>query len=120
MPLLHNYSDSDILKEPAKNFSRASLSDPIKAEERLVCIAHFFTNTATGGDSGSSKGRARGTIQIDRKTADGRTPLKVATMNGLNNADGEAEVDKKVTIPQWLTPEKIYNHFSKKTINFEE
>lgn len=115
-----NYSDSDITKEPARKFVKASLSDPRKAEERLVCIAHFFTNTATGGDSGSSKGRGRGTIQIDRKTADGKTPLKVATINGLNNSEGDAEVDKKVTIPDWLTPEKIHNHFNNKPINFED
>jgi hypothetical protein len=115
-----NYSDSDITKEPAKKFVKASLSDPRKAEELLVCIAHFFTNTAVGGSDGTAKGRARGTIQIDRKTADGETPLKVAAVNGLNNPDGEAEVDKKVTIPSWLTPQNINQHFNGKTINFEE
>jgi hypothetical protein len=114
-----NYSESDITKEPAKKFVKASLSDPRKAEEWLVCIAHFFTNTAVGGSDGTAKGRARGTIQIDRKTADGKTPLKVAIVNGLNNSEGDAEVDKKVTIPSWLTPENIHNHFNGKTINFD-
>lgn len=115
-----NYSDSDITKEPAKKFVKASLSDPRKAEERLVCIAHFFTNTAVGGSDGTAKGRSRGTIQIDRKTADGNTPLKVATLNGLNNAEGDAEVDKKVTIPGWLTPESVHNHFNGKPLSFED
>jgi hypothetical protein len=114
-----NYSESDITKEPAKKFVKASLSDPRKAEERLVCIAHFFTNTATGGSGGTAKGRARGTIQIDRKTADGKKPLPVATINGLNDSSGEAEVDKKVTIPDWLTPDKILDHFNGKPINFD-
>ncbi|MEA5605735.1 hypothetical protein [Nostoc sp. UHCC 0252] len=114
-----NYSESDITKEPAKKFVKASLSDPRKAEERLVCIAHFFTNTAVGGSDGTAKGRARGTIQIDRKTADGKTPLKVATINGLNNSDGDAEVDKKVTIPGWLTPESIHKHFNGQPIDFD-
>lgn len=59
----------------------------------------FFTNTAVGGSDGTSKGRARGTIQIDGKTADGDTPLKVAMVNGLNNSEGDAELDKKVTMP---------------------
>ena len=115
-----NYSESDITKEPAKKFVKASLSDPRKAEERLVCIAHFFTNTAVGGSDGTAKGRARGTIQIDRKTADGKTPLKVAIVNGLNNSDGDAEVDKKVTIPSWLTPESIHKHFNGQPIDFED
>jgi hypothetical protein len=114
-----NYSESDITKEPAKKFVKASLSDPRKAEERLVCIAHFFTNTAVGGSDGTAKGRARGTIQIDRKTADGKTPLKVATINGLNNSEGDAEVDKKVTIPGWLTPESIHKHFNGQPIDFD-
>ncbi|MBD2246788.1 hypothetical protein [Nostoc sp. FACHB-888] len=115
-----NYSESDITKEPAKKFVKASLSDPRKAEERLVCIAHFFTNTAVGGSDGTAKGRARGTIQIDRKTADGKTPLKVATVNGLNNEEGDAEVDKKVTIPGWLTPESIHKHFNGQPIDFDD
>lgn len=115
-----NYSESDITKEPAKKFVKASLSDPRKAEERLVCIAHFFTNTAVGGSDGTAKGRSRGTIQIDRKTADGKTPLKVATINGLNNSDGDAEVDKKVTIPAWLTPESIHKHFNGQPIDFDD
>jgi hypothetical protein len=115
-----NYSESDITNEPARKFVKASLSDPRKAEERLVCIAHFFTNTATGGSGGTAKGRARGTIQIDRKTADGKKPLPVATINGLNDSSGEAEVDKKVTIPDWLTPDKILDHFNGKPINFED
>ncbi|WP_445631159.1 ATP-binding protein [Nostoc sp. DSM 114167] len=114
-----NYSDSDITKQPARKFVKASLSDPRKAEERLVCIAHFFTNTATGGDSGSAKGRARGTIQIDRKTADGKIPLDMAVINGLNNFEGDAEVDKKVKIPGWLAPKNINDHFNGKTINFD-
>lgn len=114
-----NYSESDITKEPAKKFVKASLSDPRKAEERLVCIAHFFTNTAVGGSDGTAKGRARGTIQIDRKTADGKIPLKVAVINGLNNSEGDAEVDKKVTIPSWLTPESIHKHFNGQPIDFD-
>ncbi|MBD2532600.1 hypothetical protein H6G97_24640 [Nostoc flagelliforme FACHB-838] len=115
-----NYSESDITKEPAKKFVKASLSDPRKAEERLVCIAHFFTNTAVGGSDGTAKGRSRGTIQIDRKTADGKTPLKVATVNGLNNEEGDAEVDKKVTIPGWLTPESIHKHLNGQPIDFDD
>ncbi|MBD2472641.1 hypothetical protein [Nostoc sp. FACHB-145] len=115
-----NYSESDITKEPAKKFVKASLSDPRKAEERLVCIAHFFTNTAVGGSDGTAKGRARGTIQIDRKTADGKIPLKVAIVNGLNNSSGDAEVDKKVTIPGWLTPLSIHKHFNDQPIDFDD
>ncbi|HYX12834.1 MAG TPA: hypothetical protein VE944_00395 [Nostoc sp.] len=115
-----NYSESDITKEPAKKFVKASLSDPRKAEERLVCIAHFFTNTAVGGSDGTAKGRSRGTIQIDRKTTDGKTPLKVAIINGLNNSEGDAEVDKKVTIPGWLTPGSIHKHFNGQPIDFDD
>jgi hypothetical protein len=113
-----NYSDSDITKDPAKKFVKASLSDPRKAEEWVVCIAHFFTNTATGGSDGTAKGRARGTIQIDRKTANGKTPLNNATINGLNDEQGEPIEDLKVTIPGWLTPDSIHHHFNDKPIQF--
>lgn len=113
-----NYSDSDITKEPARRFVKSSLSDPRKAEERLVCIAHFFTNTATGGSDGTSKGRDRGTIRIDRKTANGKTPLKNVTINGLNDSNGEPIEDLKGTIPDWLNPDLINNHFSNFPIEF--
>lgn len=113
-----NYSESDITKESAKKFVKASLSDPRKAEEWAVFIAHFFTNTATGGSDGTAKGRARGTIQIDRKTANGKTPLKNVTINGLNDEEGEPIEDLKITIPDWLTPDAIYRHFNDKPLQF--
>lgn len=53
------------------------------------------------------------------KTADGKISLKVAVINGLNNLEGEAEVDKKVKIPDWLIPDCIHNHFGGKPIIFD-
>ena len=68
----------------------------------------------------TAKSKSRGTIQIDRKTADGKTPLKVAVINGLNNSSKDTEVDKKVTIPSWLTPESIHKHLLGQPIDFDD
>ncbi|AUB43037.1 hypothetical protein COO91_09193 (plasmid) [Nostoc flagelliforme CCNUN1] len=41
-------------------------------------------------------------------------------INGLNNYQGDAEVDKKVTIPGWLTSESIHKHFNGQPIDFDD
>ncbi|MCC5669568.1 hypothetical protein LC653_38550 [Nostoc sp. CHAB 5784] len=73
----------------------------------------FFTNTAVGGSDGTSKGRARGTIQIDGKTADGDTPLKVAMVNGQSVRNRfNSVLPVPITIPEGnfftITKQKAY------------
>jgi hypothetical protein len=44
-----NYSKHDESKDAAKDFSSRAVSDPRKAAEGIIMIAHAFSNAATGG-----------------------------------------------------------------------
>ncbi|MGD1912117.1 MAG: hypothetical protein ACFB2X_15045 [Rivularia sp. (in: cyanobacteria)] len=102
-----NLSQIEATKEQAAMFFRASLSDPRKAKEYILGIAHYFTKTATGGGEGMHQGKIEGCITIKRKTANGQTPLPNALLTGIYDEEGEPVIDQKVTIPAWMRPEKL-------------
>lgn len=105
-----NLSDKDLCKEEAANFTKHSLSDPRKAGEFVICLAHFNTLTATGNKGGTSKAINTQTIQIHRRTANGETPLSNVIVSGLPDDNGDyAEINGN--IPDWLRPEKIVKYF---------
>jgi hypothetical protein len=115
-----NLSDAELCKDSSGRFVKHSLSDIRKAAEYWVFIAHYFTATATGDAKGTHKAKVNQTIQIERYSADAKTPLSNATLNGLVNEKGKVIQDLEVTIPNWLRPETIYGHFNGKPINFED
>lgn len=90
-----------------KKFVRHSLTDVRKANEFLICIAHAFTNAATGNAEGFKELRDQETIQIKRKSKNGRQPLPHAELSGIYNDNGELILEKSVTIPDWFYPDKL-------------
>jgi hypothetical protein len=114
-----NLSDAPECKESAGRFVKHSLSDIRKASEYWVFIAHYFTATATGKADGTHKARVNQTIQIEKYSADGETPLSNATVNGLVDEKGKLIENMEMTIPSWLRPETIWKHFNEKAINFD-
>jgi hypothetical protein len=115
-----NLSDAEACKESAGKFVKHSLSDIRKAAEYWVFIAHFFTATATGKSEGTHKARVNQTIQIEKYSADGETPLSNATVNGLVDSKGKLIENMEVTIPGWLRPESIFRHFNGQPIQIED
>lgn len=112
-----NYSEAEELKDTAAKFVKYSLSDIRKTGERWIFIAHFFTNTATGGSSGTSKAKNAQTIQIERFTEDGESPLSNVFVTGLTDDKGKP-TEADYSIPKWLTPDTIHAHFNGSPIEF--
>ncbi|MEH1808407.1 hypothetical protein [Nostoc sp.] len=94
-----------------KKFIRHSLTDVRKANEFLICIAHAFTNAATGNAEGFKELRDQETIQIKRKSKNGRQPLPHAELSGIYDDGGELILEQKVTIPDWFYPDKLVEIF---------
>lgn len=90
-----------------KKFVRHSLTDVRKANEFLICIAHAFTNAATGNAEGFKELRDQETIQIKRKSKNGRQPLPHAELSGIYDDNGELIIGQSITIPDWFYAEKL-------------
>ena len=95
-----------------KKFVRHSLTDVRKANEFLICIAHAFTNAATGNAEGFKELRDQETIQIKRKSKNGRQPLPHAQLSGIYDDGGELILEHPVTIPDWFYPDKLIEIFA--------
>lgn len=95
------------LKDAAEAFIRHSMSDPRKAKDVPIFLAHGFTNAATGNAVGFKDIREKGTYMIERFSADGDIPKPEAKLQrGVDNV-----ID--VVIPSWFTPEKISQYLGK-------
>ena len=105
-----NLADMEECKEQAGMMAKKSLSDPRKAGYFCIFLSHFATQTGTGNKGGTSEARKTQTIQINRKSANGETPLPNVTVNGLPDAEGNLE-EFNGTIPNWFRPEKIMKYF---------
>jgi hypothetical protein len=95
-----------------KKFVRHSLTDVRKANEFLICIAHAFTNAATGNAEGFKELRDQETIQIKCKSKNGRQPLPHAELSGIYDDNGELILERPITIPGWFYPDKLIELFA--------
>lgn len=109
---LTQLSLQDDCKESVKRFVRHSLTDVRKAAEYLVCISHAFTNAASGNAEGFNDLRQSETIQIKRKSKNGRVPLNHAEISGLYDDDGNLIESKRVTVPDWFYPDSLLRFIS--------
>lgn len=102
--------------ESAIQFFKMSLTDTRKAKEYLLGITHNATNESF--PDGTSAARKAGTILIEKFSANGETPLsRVVIRHGIVDEKGNNLEDEERTMPDWLHPELIYNHFNGKPIN---
>jgi hypothetical protein len=103
-----NYSKHDESKESAKEFSSRAVSDPRKAAEGIIMIAHAFSNAATGGSEGYADARTGNSIQLRLTSTNKMTPTFKGKLTGFKDEDGNVLEDMPVTIPvSWFSPEKI-------------
>ena len=106
-----------LIGEGVDIFFKLSLSDTRKAKCYLLGITHNDTNSSFA--EGTKDTRRAGMILIQKFSANGETPLpRVVIRHGLVDADGNNLEDVEKTLPGWLHPEKIYNHFNNKPIEF--
>ena len=103
----------------ADSFFKLSLTDTRKAKCYLLGITHNDTNSSFA--EGTKDTRKAGMILIQKFSANGETPLpRICIKHGLVDAAGNNLEDVERTLPAWLHPAKIHDHFNGKTINFEE
>ncbi|WP_414553333.1 hypothetical protein [Anabaena sp. CCY 0017] len=100
-------------------FFKMSLTDTRKAKEYLLGITHNATNESF--PDGTASARKAGTILLEKFSANGETPLsRVVVRYGLVDENGNNLEDEERTLPSWMHPERIYQHFNGKPINFED
>ena len=105
--------------ESAIAFFKMSLTDTRKAKEYLLGITHNATNESF--PDGTASARKSGTVLLEKFSANGETPLKrVVVRYGLVDELGNNLDDVEKTLPDWFHPEKIYQHFNGKLLNFDD
>ena len=103
----------------ADSFFKLSLTDTRKAKCYLLGITHNDTNSSFA--DGTKDTRKAGMILIQKFSANGETPLpRICIKHGLVDAAGNNLEDVERTLPAWLHPAKIHDHFNGKPINFED
>ncbi|MEH2086811.1 hypothetical protein [Nostoc sp.] len=73
------------------------------------------------GSQGIGKSSFAASIVMCRKAIFDWNITSIVDAHGHKNrakSSGDAEVDKKVTIPSWLTPLSIHKHFNGQPIDF--
>ncbi len=84
-------------RDAVKAFVRHSMSDTRGGRDRIICIAHTFTNAATGDATGFKELRDKSVILIERFSEDGEKPKAEARLK----ISGEEQI---VSIPNWFAP----------------
>ena len=103
----------------ADSFFKLSLTDTRKAKCYLLGITHNDTNSSFA--DGTKDTRKAGMILIQKFSANGETPLpRICIKHGVVDAAGTNLEDVERTLPAWLHPAKIHDHFNGKPINFED
>ncbi|WP_414544145.1 hypothetical protein, partial [Nostoc sp. CCY0012] len=114
-----NLKSLPMCSENAIAFFKMSLTDTRKAKEYLLGITHNATNESF--PDGTAASRKAGTILLEKFSANGETPLsRVVVRYGLVDENGNNLEDEERTLPTWIHPERIYQHFNGKPINFED
>lgn len=106
-----NYALYKECKETAALLLQKVLSDPRKAHEAPILIAHSNNMGAIGGSEGFSKMRDRGLIQIELFSDSENKPLFKGRITGIKDAEGKV-IERDITLAQWMRPEYIWGLFN--------
>lgn len=108
-----NYAKHEECAKAASEFSGRAVSDPRKASEGIILIAHAFTNQTTGGSEGYAEARVGNSIQLRLTSTNKMKPTFKGKLTGFKNSDGEVLEEKPVTVPvEWFNPEVIRKMFA--------
>lgn len=106
-----NYALYKECKETAALLLQKVLSDPRKAHEAPILIAHSNNMGAIGGSEGFSKMRDRGLIQIELFSDSENKPLFKGRITGIKDAEGKV-IEREITLAQWMRPEHVWGLFN--------
>lgn len=108
-----NYAKHEECAKAASEFSGRAVSDPRKASEGIILIAHAFTNQTTGGSEGYAEARVGNSIQLRLTSTNKMKPTFKGKLTGFKNSDGEVLEEKPITVPvEWFNPEVIRKMFA--------
>ena len=102
----------------AENIIPFVIATPRKRNEHCILISHNLTQGCLGGCESISEPIKTQTYRLKLKTNPESKPLFKGILQGLVNSEGDELEDHPVTLPNWLRPEIIYDHFNGKPINF--
>ena len=106
-----------IVGDIADTWFKFSLTDPRKAKCYVLGITHNDTNTTF--PEGTKDTRKAGMILVQKFSANGETPLpRIVVRYGLVDTAGNNLEDVEKTLPNWLHPQKIHDHFNGKPLDF--
>ncbi|MFM6605360.1 MAG: hypothetical protein ACKPH9_26605 [Dolichospermum sp.] len=107
-----------LIGDLADTWFKLSLTDTRKAKCYLLGITHNDTNSSFA--EGTKDTRKAGMILIQKFSANGETPLpRIVIRHGLVDADGNNLEDVEKSLPNWFHPQKIYDHFNSKPLDFD-
>lgn len=109
------YGQEEATQELAAKFGSKLSSDPRKANESPILIAHAKTLAALGGGEGFAEAIAGNFIRIKLNSNSEQEPLWRGTISGIKDEEGEPIENMKISIaPDWIRSSWVYNLFDSK------
>lgn len=94
------------------------IATPRKRNEHCILLSHNLTQACLGGCENIAEPIKTQTYRLQLKSNPMGEPLFKGNLNGLVNDDGDFLDELPITLPKWLRPEIIYNHFNGHPIEF--
>jgi len=107
------YGQEEATQESSSKLGSKLSSDPRKAKESPILIAHAKTLAALGGGEGFADAIQGNFVRIKLNSDSEQEPLWRGTISGIKDADGEPIENQKVSIKaDWIRSSWIYDLFN--------
>lgn len=110
------YKEEEATQESAAKLGSKLSSDPRKANESPILIAHAKTLAALGGGEGFSDAIQGNFIRVKLNSNSEQEPLWRGTISGIKDEDGEPIENQRISIaPHWIRSSWVYDLFNSTT-----
>ncbi len=110
------YGQEEATQELATKLGSKLSSDPRKANESPILVAHAKTLAALGGGDGFADAIRGNFIIIKLNSNSEQEPLWRGTISGIKDEDGELIENMKISIaPDWIRSSWVYDLFNSDT-----
>ena len=107
------YGQEEATQELAAKLGSKLSSDPRKANESPILVAHAKTLAALGGGEGFADAIQGNFIRIKLNSNSEQEPLWRGTISGIKDEDGELIENMKISIaPEWIRSSWVYDLFN--------
>jgi len=107
------YGQEEATQESSSKLGSKLSSDPRKAKESPILIAHAKTLAALGGGEGFADAIQGNFARIKLNSDSEQEPLWRGTISGIKDADGEPIDNQKISIePDWIRSSWVYELFN--------